>query len=63
MLNPLPAYWDLGRLAAEARNQDNEPAALDLSAQFRKDRAEERELDREPASAAYHRAYRQYRRI
>jgi hypothetical protein len=63
LLTPATTYWDLGRKAAEARNQDNEPAALEVSDQFRKFRKDEREDDKEPASVAYHRAYRQYRRI
>lgn len=56
-------FWELGRKAADARNIDDEPAALQISDQFRKARAAEKEGDREAASVAYHRSFGLHRKL
>lgn len=63
MSTPLTTYWDVGRKAAEARNEDDEPTALTLSEQFRKEQAKEPEPRRRAVNDAYHRAFRLYRKI
>lgn len=60
-MTPLTEYWDTGRKAAEAHNEEDDAATH--SDHFRKARAAEPETRRAAASDAYHRAYRLYRKI
>lgn len=63
MINPIAAYYDCGRRAAQARNENDEARAKHEAEWFRKARDLEQGDARTNASDAYHRAYRATRRI
>lgn len=63
MVHSIAAYWEAGRKAAEARNEQNEAAAERESQWFCKARNTENKHNRDQATDAYQKAYRQYRRI
>ena len=63
MVHSIAAYWDAGRKAAEARNEQDNAAAERHSEWFRKARNEESDANRYNVTEAYQKAYRQYRRI
>jgi hypothetical protein len=63
VVHSIAAYWDAGRKAAEARNEQDNAGAERLSLWFRNARNEESDANRQQATDAYQKAYRQHRRI
>lgn len=62
MLNPVEFYRDLGRKAAQARNQRDEAHAASHAEHFRRARDLEKAENRTKATEAYMESYRQARR-